>query len=151
MAESSDLITVYRIDNRCHEIFNGPMPSNTTSFQKWIVQAVKAEAKESGTHSIDFWRDVSAKRSSSPRCCAVFLTDGFEEGATHDEIEELKRVAASISTGNIQSITLLGANAKTKPLWDSVFLTKPQSKLYHFVGPLNRASIDDIERLVDAQ
>ncbi len=83
-------VTLYRIDSRCQEIFNGPAPSFMEEFAARLTPRLREVAKEDNTYLHILGRAITTRLKSATGQVVIFIdTDYFCEGMTVADHKEL--------------------------------------------------------------
>jgi hypothetical protein len=148
MMDATDTLNVFRVDDTSRPIYQGPALNDTEKFQAQLAGGLEALSKETGTHSLGFWKTASKALETNAPTTVIFLTDGFEEGITKQELAELRQTGKQMAAhANLRVVYVLGVHPKMAGLWQSVF--QDMGSRFCLKGPLTRASIEQIETAAD--
>jgi hypothetical protein len=144
MATPKDTISAVGVDDKVRPFFNAKRMSDSDEFKTLIAKSVAPESNEKGTHSLAFWQESVRQLSPDKPEIVVFLTDGWEENATKDEIAALRVAGHDLSEGNVKAVYLIGLDPKTVAFWKSA-MGELGNRL-HISGPVEKDGIDMIHR-----
>lgn len=110
-----DSLVVWKVDNRCHEIFSGSAPASMDEFARRFLAALSGNSDEP-SRTDKFWTAV-AERASSCRepFGVVFATDGFTEGVDAEGHRRIAEAARRLAANPyLRAVRIVGAAPGTR-------------------------------------